>query len=189
MRSIEVLLQEHRTIERVVGAVELAAFQLARGTPVRPAFFSEAARFFADYADGVHHAKEEGVLFGAIADSGMPADDGPIPMMLEEHVEARALTRALRDAARRLAGGDASAATDVVSNARRYAALIRDHIAKEDEVLFPMADELMPPDVEARVMKSFLAMDRAHIGEGTTAALVALADRLASEAFAIAAGG
>jgi hemerythrin-like domain-containing protein len=188
VQSIDLLMQEHRTIERVVGALELAAFHLARGVAVRPAFFSEAAGFFADYADGVHHAKEEGVLFGAIADSGMPADDGPIPMMLQEHVEARAFTRGLRDAARRLEGGDASAAPDVVAAARRYAALIRDHIAKEDEVLFPMAEGLLSPDTEAKVMAGFIRLERADAGDGKLAGLVALADRLVREAAAITAG-
>ena len=182
MQSIELLMREHRNIERVVTALERAAAHLARGGSVRPTFFVEAARFFADYADGVHHAKEEGVLFGAIIQSGMPASEGPIPVMLEEHVEARACTRALRTAGMRLEGGDPAAAKDVVSAARRYAALIRDHIAKEDEVLFPMAAQMMSPDVESAVMAGMTQLEQQETGGGKLATLLALADALATEA-------
>ena len=75
MQCIDILMREHRNIERVVTALERVAAHLARGGSVRPAFFIEAAGFLADYADGVHHAKEEGVLFGAIVRSGMPAGE------------------------------------------------------------------------------------------------------------------
>lgn len=181
MQSIEILMREHRNIERVVTALERAAAHLARGAPVRPSFFIEAAGFFADYADGVHHAKEEGVLFGAIVQSGMPASEGPIPMMLEEHVEARACTRALRTAGLRLEGGDLAAAKDVVSAARRYAALIRDHIAKEDEVLFPMAAQMMSPDTESAVVAGMAQLEQQEAGSGKLATLLALADALETE--------
>lgn len=182
MQSIEMLMREHRNIERVVTALERAAAHLARGAPVRPAFFIEAAGFFADYADGVHHAKEEGVLFGAIVQSGMPASEGPIPVMLEEHVEARACTRALRTAGMRLEGGDLAAAKDVVSAARRYAVLIRDHIAKEDEVLFPMAAQMMSPDTESTVVAGMAQLEQREAGSGRLATLLALADTLETEA-------
>ena len=182
MQSIEILMREHRNIERVVTALERAAAHLARGGLVRPGFFIEAAGFFSDYADGVHHAKEEGVLFGAIVKSGLPASEGPIPVMLEEHVEARACTRALRTAGKRLEEGDPAAARDVISAARRYAALIRDHIAKEDEVLFPMAAQLMSPDTEAAVMAGMTLLEQQETGSGKLTALLALADALDTEA-------
>src|SRR5512140_639146 len=185
MPSVDILMQEHRTIERVVDAMETAAAHLARGTAVRPAFFGEAAGFFADFADGVHHAKEEGVLFGAIARSGMPADEGPIPVMLDEHVEARTRTRLLRNAAKRLEEGDAAAAALVVSAAHSYAALIREHIAKEDEVLFPMAAQMMAPEMEAQVIAGMARLEQQEAGSGKLAALLALADRLEREAAAL----
>lgn len=182
MQSIEILMREHRNIERVVAALETAAARLASGGTVRPAFFGEAAGFFAAYADGVHHAKEEGVLFGAIVQSGMPANQGPIPVMLEEHVEARACTRALRTAGQRLEAGEAGAARAVVAAARRYAALIRDHIAKEDEVLFPMAAQMMSPDAESAVVAGMAQLEQQEAGSGKLAALLALVDALEAEA-------
>jgi len=182
MQSIDMLMREHRNIERVVDALETAATQLARGVAVRAGFFTDAAIFFAEYADGVHHAKEEGVLFGAMAGSGMPATEGPIPVMLDEHVEARALTRALRHAGKRFSDGDATAAAEVVSTARRYALLIRDHIAKEDEALFPMAEEMFSAQTEVDVLAGMARLEAQETGSGRLTELLALADALEREA-------
>ena len=73
MKASEILMQEHRLIERVLDALEIAAGHLERSHAVAPAFFLEAADFIAGFADGCHHRKEEGVLFGAMIESGVPS--------------------------------------------------------------------------------------------------------------------
>ena len=126
-RASDELMQEHRLIERVLDALETATRHLENGHPVRAEFFLEAAAFIAGFADGCHHKKEEGVLFGAMVESGLPRSDGPLDMFLDEHVLGRTLTRGMRDAARQLQGGDAGARAALISNARRYVALLQTH--------------------------------------------------------------
>ena len=187
MTAIEVLMQEHRVIERVLDALEAAANHLDRQYPVRPAFFLEAADFIAGFADGCHHRKEEGVLFGAMITSGEPEHGGAIDMMLDEHEQGRAFTRAIRDAARRLAAGDAGASRDIVTNAKGYVALLRDHIAKEDEMLFPMADELLTQAQQEEMLRAFARVEHDDAGEGTHEKFLAIAENLESEAAAFSA--
>ena len=181
-KAIEVLMQEHRVIERVLDALETAAGHLNAARTVRPGFFLEAADFIAGFADGTHHRKEEGVLFGAMIDSGAPREGGAIDMMLDEHEQGRAFTRAMRDAARRLEGGDTEARRAVVSNARGYVALLRDHIAKEDEMLFPMADEILSADRHESVLRGFEQIEQQDSGAGALERFHALAARLEAEA-------
>jgi hemerythrin-like domain-containing protein len=185
MKATDVLMQEHRLIERVLDALEIAAGHLDRSRPVPPTLFLEAADFIAGFADGCHHRKEEGVLFGAMIESGTPSGGGVIDMMLDEHEQARALTRGLRDAARRLQAGDAAARAQVVSNVRRYVALLRDHIAKEDEMLFPMADEVLPPARQESLMEGFERIEREDAGAGAHERFHALAEKLEREARAL----
>lgn len=185
MRATEVLMQEHRVIERVLDALEAAVGHLEQSRPVRPGFFLEAADFIAGFADGCHHRKEEGVLFGAMIESGAPREGGAIDMMLDEHEQGRAFTRAMRDAARRLERGEAEARRQVVSNARGYVALLRDHIAKEDEMLFPMADELLSAQRHDDVMRGFEQVEQQDAGEGAHETFHALAARLEQEAQAL----
>ncbi|MBS1240638.1 MAG: hypothetical protein H6R40_65 [Gemmatimonadetes bacterium] len=182
MRAIEILMEEHRIIGRVLDALEAAAGGMEAGRPVRPGFFLEAADFIAGFADGCHHHKEEGVLFPAIAASGLPASGGPVPVMLAEHEQGRALTRALREAARRLELGDPQAGRQVVASARAYVALLHDHIAKEDEVLFPMADGLLTEQGQQQVLQGFARVEEEETAAGAHARFLALAGRLEDEA-------
>ena len=78
-------MAEHRVIERVIQALENAAQCLEGGRDVRPGFFVDAADFIAGFADGCHHRKEEGVLFKAMIENGVPVHGGPVAVMLYEH--------------------------------------------------------------------------------------------------------
>src|SRR3972149_10388378 len=87
-------------------------------------------------------------------------------MMLAEHQEARFLTRSMREAARRLEAGDETARVPLVTNAQRYVALLRDHIEKEDEMLFPMADELLTPQAQSQVIRGSERIEREEEAAG-----------------------
>ena len=164
MQATQILMDEHRVIERMLDAVERAAELLVRGTVVRPGVFLEAADFFAGYADGCHHRKEEGVLFGAMRDAGMAPGEGAIETMLSDHEDGRRFTRNIRAAARRLETGDANAAAELAAHVRGYVALLRDHIAREDEMLFPMADDLIPVDRHRTLLEAYARIDRDDVG-------------------------
>jgi hemerythrin-like domain-containing protein len=175
-------MDEHRVIERVIASLDTATTDLAQGEPVRPGFFLDAADFIKGFADGCHHKKEEGVLFTAMAAAGMPTQAGPIAVMLAEHEQGRAYTRGMRQAADRLQGGDDSARADVIRNARGYTALLRQHIAKEDGVLFPMADQVIPLAAQGHVAEDFERIEHEETGEGVHEKYLALAEALEREA-------
>jgi len=185
MQATDILMNEHRVIERVLDALETAASALERGDAVRAGFFLEAADFIAGFADGCHHRKEEGVLFGAMIAAGMPQEGGPIAVMLMEHEQGRKFTRGLRDGVNKWEAGDDAARRTIVSNARGYVTLLRDHIMKEDEMLFPMADELIAPEQEAQVLRDYARVAEAASCDLSTGRYIALAARLEEEARAL----
>lgn len=182
MEATVILMTEHRVIERVVHALESAANHLNIGQEVRPGFFLEAADFIQGFADGCHHKKEEGVLFKFMAESGVPAENGPIGVMLYEHEQGRSFARDMREAAQRLAGGDLTAKQAVVDNALGYATLLRQHITKEDRILFPIADRFIPLDRQIQVAEGFEQVEHEETGEGVHEKYLALAEALESEA-------
>ena len=186
MQAIDVLMQEHRVIEQVLDALDSAAARLARGEAVPARFFLDAADFASGFADGCHHRKEEGVLFPTMKQHGAQAGGGAIEVMLDEHEQGRKYVRQLREAARQLDAGDSSAARRVIAAARGYVALLRDHIAKEDEMLFPLADELIPASAQADVLAAFEEVEEAESDAPSHEQLLELAERLTHEAAALA---
>lgn len=185
MQATDILMNEHRVIERVLDALEIAADALDRGVAVRPGFFLEAADFIAGFADGCHHMKEEGVLFGAMVSAGMPPQGGPIAIMLMEHEQGRQFTRGVRDGVKKWEEGNDAGRRVLLSNARSYVALLRDHIMKEDEVLFPMAAQLIDPAQEAQLLRDYARVAEAASCDLSAGRYIALAERLEEEAQAL----
>lgn len=181
MKATDILRQEHRLIERVLDALEAAAGHLVRGQEVRAGFFLDAAAFIAGFADSVHHHKEEDVLFGALGGPDSPEAGGVVEMMLDEHQEARFLSRGIREAAQSLESGDERARVALVKNVQRYIALLRDHIEKEDEMLFPMAEELLSPEAQDRLLRGIERIEREEEASGVPQKFRVLAERLEHE--------
>ncbi len=178
MEATHILKEEHRVIERVLVSLEVAASRLKAGEAISPHFFIQASDFVKGFADGCHHKKEEGVLFPAMEAAGIPAEGGPIAVMLAEHQEGRRLTAAMRAGAEKLQSGDPTAREEVAQNALEYVALLRQHIAKEDNVLFPMADRAIQGSAEDQVAQAFDHVEHEETGEGVHERFLDLAEYL-----------
>lgn len=181
MKATDILMQEHRVIERVLVTLEAAAQKVEKGEPVRPGLFIEAADFVQGFADGCHHKKEEGVLFVSMNAHGVPVQGGPVGMMLMEHEQGRTFIQGMRQAAERLASGDQTAREAVCRNAYGYVNLLRLHIYKEDNVLFPMANQVIPQEQQEQVAEGFEHIEHEETGEGVHEKYLALADKLEKE--------
>jgi hemerythrin-like domain-containing protein len=181
MEATKILMEEHRVIERVLLSLEVGGRRLGAGEPMPPAFFVQAADFIKGFADGCHHRKEEGVLFPAMEAAGVARQGGPIGAMLAEHEEGRRLTRAMRAAPERLEAGDASSRDEVVQNALGYVALLRQHITKENSVLFPIAVRVIRGETQAEVAEAFERGEHEETGEGVHEKYLGMAEELERE--------
>jgi hemerythrin-like domain-containing protein len=179
MYPTQILSSEHRVIEIVLDALErMAEKTLADGRlEKQPAL--EAIDFIRHFADGCHHAKEEGQLFPALFEKGFPREQGPVAVMLQEHEFGRAHVRAMAEAVEPAAGGEPSAVQEFVSQARGYVNLLRAHIQKEDHILFPMADRTLSGDDQHRLAEAFDRTETEEVGEGVHERYLKLAASLA----------
>jgi len=181
LEATDVLMKEHRLIERAIAALEIATSQLGSAQNVRQAFFIDASEFINGFADGCHHKKEEGFLFPAMEAAGVPREGGPIGAMLADHEAGRIFNRNMRAAAERLIAGEKSAVVDIEHNALGYTRLLRQHIMKEDMVLFPMAGRVIPIEKQAELTAAFERIVHEETSDGVHAKYVALAEALERE--------
>jgi len=181
MKATDVLTDEHRVIERVLNSLEIGANRLENGQPVRPEFFISSTNFIKGFADGCHHQKEEGVLFKRMQEQGMQLDGCPLGVMLNEHALARQYTKALLSAAQAMQAGEPNGNARAIQSSRSYIALLRRHIMKEDNILFPMADHVIPPELHAAVWEDFEHIEHIETGEGVHEKYLALAETLERE--------
>jgi hemerythrin-like domain-containing protein len=141
---IPILSEDHRLIERALTGLARWCSHLERGGAFDAAVGRAFVEFFRTFADREHHAREEGTLFPWLEARGFSRHAGPIAVMLAEHDEGRTLLATLeREIEASQAGaGHARSRSGLLQAAERYVALLSEHIAKEDNVLFPLADRL-----------------------------------------------
>ncbi|MGO9240087.1 MAG: hemerythrin domain-containing protein [Bryobacteraceae bacterium] len=178
---VDVLMAEHRVIEGVLRALEQRMAELDQ-PPFPYDFLTQALDFFRNFADGCHHAKEEELLFPRLEQRGIPREYGPIGCMLKEHVQGRecvARMSANLDAARDGAG-DAREA--VRAAAREYITLLRQHIYKEDNILFQMAIRALDSDDAAELLARFAEPSNPRLSAEVRRRYEALAERLCGDA-------
>jgi hemerythrin-like domain-containing protein len=166
MRATQLLMEEHEIILRGLRVLEALAAKAARGDRVPAQAVDALLAFLTEFADAHHHGKEEKILFPALEEAGFPPDDGPVGVMVQEHVQGRELISALCAAAPQ-AAGDAAARARFADTARAYTALLSAHIDKENHVLFPMADQAIGGEDRRRVEEEFDAFERASAARRT----------------------
>ena len=154
MKATEILIREHDLILRGIRVLEALARLANTGTDVPAADAGAIIEFIRKFADGIHHAKEEGVLFPAMQAAGIPNQGGPIGMMLTEHDLGRAAVRRMDEAVS--AFGSGPAALEAFSRAAfDYSTLLSNHIFKENNVLFRMADQVIPTAQDAVMVAAY----------------------------------
>jgi hemerythrin-like domain-containing protein len=144
-KSIENMMSEHRLIVQVLGALDALVSKLDEGADVPRADVAAFARFFREFADRLHHGKEEDRLFAKMHECGFPREYGPVAVMLAEHEAGRAHVRALSQIG---AGSGPLAARErgqAADHGREFVSLLLGHIQKEDNILYPMAQQAIPP--------------------------------------------
>jgi len=151
----QVMVDEHKLILRMIALVENNTALLEQGKFRNWQFYIDAVDFIRNYADRFHHAKEEDVLFVELIKNGMPEKQSPIEAMHMEHDQGRAHVRAIEEAAQKALDGEIGQAPVIIENAKGYAALLRGHIEKEDDILYPLAERVLPEEVRARMLDAY----------------------------------
>ncbi|MBI3484582.1 MAG: hemerythrin domain-containing protein [Acidobacteria bacterium] len=173
-----ILRQEHDAILRMLDATEEVARRLRNHERVEPQVLDNLLEFFRQFADRCHHGKEEDLLFPLLEKKGMSRGGGPIGVMLMEHDQGRGLVGQMATAGKEYATGDSQAGLRWAAAAADYAGLLREHIAKENEVLFVMAERMLTPAEQQELALAFNKNEIEKMGAGTHERLHAMMDKL-----------
>lgn len=179
MKPTEILMAEHRVIEQVLDCLAELAHDCDTQSTIDRDSAGKLLELLSTFADRCHHGKEENQLFAMLERRGLPRHVGPMAVMLEEHIVGRSLITDMRNALADAPVRPNDAARRFHRAASAYVELLRDHIAKEDGVLFPMAESMLNDADREQVLREFAAVERDDLGAGVHERMLALADELA----------
>ena len=126
---MRILVREHTVILRVIALVPKILTAFENNFDATLPHLEGALGFIRDYADHLHHAKEEDILFGYF-DQTLDI----IASMHADHTAGRAHIAAVRKA---IPGRDC---TTIRTHLEAYSELLTGHIGREDTILYPWMD-------------------------------------------------
>jgi len=116
-----------------------------------------------NFADGLHHAKEENLFFPLLSERGFSSTQGPVAVMLHEHVLGRNFVKGIAEHIPLFKSGDKAALNEIFRNMNGYAELLRNHISKENNILFRMADNALSESDNNNLLIKFAEAEKNHI--------------------------
>jgi hemerythrin-like domain-containing protein len=158
---------EHEAVRLTLRVLDRICQKIERSEKLGdPQHVDQLLEFFTVFVDKCHHGKEEELLFPALEQIGVGRDKGPIGVMLREHELGRESVQKMKAAFSEFKAGAAAAAVDFTRNARAYISLLNQHIDKENNVLFPMAEKQLPEGQLAELLKGFELIETEKVGPG-----------------------
>jgi hemerythrin-like domain-containing protein len=158
----ENLMSEHKSIWIALDILERMFKKVRSNEEVDYNDITGLLDFLGEFADKCHHAKEEKFLFPELEAVGMKNQGGPIEAMLVQHKHGRELVQQMWTA---LENGkiDKQAFSRAASS---YVNLMRNHIKKENSLLFPTADKKFPVLTQEKMIQDFENLERYLVGTG-----------------------
>ena len=164
MKPTEILIAEHDSILEMLRVLGVVCDRLDGNEAVAPENLNQILSFLKGFADRCHHGKEEDLLFPAMEEAGIPREAGPIGVMLTEHVQGRDYIQRMTAAVRLLEENHSDGSTRFVEAGRAYVDLLNQHIQKENNVLFRMADAHVSEIKQRQLEEQFEKVNREDIG-------------------------
>jgi len=166
MTPTEALKHEHEVILMVLDAAQREVRAMGTAGRADGGRVGKLVEFFRNFVDRCHHAKEERQLFARMQQRGVAAEGGPISVMLLEHDDGRRRVASIAEAIPAAARGETSAVAAVRQNLLAYVELLRRHIEKENNVLYPIADRILTAEDQQELAEGFERIEAQEIGEG-----------------------
>lgn len=140
MNAIDLMMEEHKYIKRMLFVVRKSCFKVVEGETINYEDFNLMISFIRNFADSHHHKKEEVILFNKMVEEiGETAEKVIKHGMLVEHDLGRFYIKSLEEALEDYEGGNKEAILDIIANAISYTHLLERHIDKEDKVIYKFA--------------------------------------------------
>lgn len=168
MNSIELMVNEHKNIKRMLKVVRKASYGVLKGEEINYDDFHQMIDFIKNYADNHHHGKEEKFLFKEMQEKlGKMGENLITHGMLVEHDYGRFYIGELTNALKRVQEGDEESKLDIISNAIGYASLLNRHIDKEDGAVYSFGERSLPKEILDEVNKKSEDFEKEAEEKGT----------------------
>jgi hemerythrin-like domain-containing protein len=154
MKSTKFLMQEHKLILRALDVIDNMAAWAEKNGALDEVDIGDILDFLRWFADAHHQAKEDTILFPALKRAAA-AQGRAVDHMMLEHEQERALIEQIETSVR------LAKIQEFIGYANRLSSTLRNHIYKEDDILFEFTKTALNPEIDDSVVGQLEKFDTA----------------------------
>jgi hemerythrin-like domain-containing protein len=166
MKLTQQLYDEHAEVKKMLQVVTKICENLETGKELNQDHFSSVLDFLHVFVDQCHHGKEETALFPAMEKAGVQNHGGILEHMLNEHNQGRHYIKGMKEGFEKVKREDIASLNLIMENGTGYVKLLYHHIDREDNKLFPLAEEVLDEDIKVNLLDVFEKIENEVTGPG-----------------------
>lgn len=167
MKATEQLIAEHEAVKLVLRIFQVISANIQKGREINNNHLDRLLEFLKVFVDKCHHTKEEELLFPLLQKKNPNRIGGPVGVMLNEHVQGRSLIKQISQEIEKYNKDAKNEGPKIIEGLGKYTSLLSQHIRKENEILFPMADSILSESEQNKLFEAFEELETNRIGLGT----------------------
>jgi hemerythrin-like domain-containing protein len=142
-KTLDIIRDEHRSISAILHGMEYLVDRIrARKAKINPRVFRAMIYYLDTFSERMHHPKEDKYLFKAMRERSAEADT-LIADLEDDHARGEDALRRLAQCLIRYEEGGEQEFPAFEREVENFVRNYRDHIRKEEEVVFPLAERLL----------------------------------------------
>ena len=165
MTPTENLTNEHKDIIELLNIMN----KIAENIKSNNVFYTKDVEDIIDYLKHfieLSHNVKEKIFYPALELSGIPIENESISIMLYEHALAQNYLNEISSSVENCKIGNDFSGEMLADNLNKYVVLIKNHIHKEEKIIFPIAIKELSEEKQKEIYKQFKEIEEKIVSTG-----------------------
>lgn len=165
MTPTENLTKEHKDIIELLNIMNKIADKIKSKDVFYTSDVEEIIDFLKFFIEKSHHGKEE-IFYPELKFAGIPIELESLSIMMYEHTLAKNYLKDIYSCVENCKIGNSFSGELLADSLKNYVVLIKNHIQKEEEIIFPLADKELSQEKQTDIYRQFENIEKKIISHG-----------------------
>jgi len=163
MTPTENLIKEHEEINELLDIMSKIALKIKSKDVFYPNDVEEIIDYLIIIIENSHHGKEDDVFYPELISSGIPKETAPLSIINYEHTLANRYLKDISSCVVNCKIGNDFSGELLADSLTNYVVVIKNHIQREEEIIFPIANEVLSSEKQNEISQRFEDIEQKNI--------------------------
>ena len=163
MTPTENLINEHKKINELLDIMSKIALKIKSKDVFYPNDVEEIVKYLINLIENSHHGKEDDVFYPELISSGIPKETAPLSIINYEHIISVNYLKDISSCVVNCKIGNDFSGELLADSLTNYVIAIKNHIQREEEIVFPIANEVFSIEKQNEILQRFEVIEQKYI--------------------------